>query len=815
MRTKKREKRNRGAQSVRTRFRRVVSPRQTCLILGVVYLLGSLSPSIYAQNAVEPEQTIAEVRVVGNRRVRTEDILAQIHSRPGAVFNRREANEDARRVVQMSQVYDVQVEIQENGDQVTLVFAVQESQVIEGIAFVGNKHIKTKDLEKEIGFTKGDYLDLYTVRRGAEAIAEKYRKKGYYSVHVEVDEAKLRDELQVAYTITEGPKCRVEKITFVGNHSIRKGKLKAQIKTKAHFPIFQKGLLDDEKLEEDRLSIASYYLAEGYLDARVFVQKRFNDERTRAYVDFVIEEGDQYQIVAIFPEGNTTFTDEELLAALPLHVGQVLTEERKTRAEKKLKDMYGEKGYLYFRVNFVPEFTDRAGEIVLRMRINEGRAYRLGRLLIQGNRVSQDKIIRRDFDYYSFSPGLLYNAEAADRARRRLQGSGWYEKVTVEPLAAPGDPNSRDALVEVTEGLTGLVTFGVGIGSNNGVAGQLSIEERNFDLSNWPSSWDEFFSGKSLRGGGQLLRFDFFPGTQETRGRITFQEPYLFDQPYYLNVEAHLFKRYQESYLERRRGGGFTIGKRFDNFWNVDVGFNAEVVRVSDLDTQDADGDPNTPGMAVSAPREVQKVEGDNFLTSITLGLGRDTTDRLNRATEGYKFRASYEQFGAMGGDFTFGKVHVGGTHFQTLYEDLRERRTVLISQVRYNTIVGDAPVFEKFYAGGIGSVRGYDYRGISPRGTNPVTGREGNDPIGSDFLLLAGLEVNQPLYEETLFGKLFMDSALIDEGPWRYSVGVGVDIMIPQLLGNVPMQFNLAVPFNEDDQDETQVFSFTFGFRY
>ena len=788
-----------------------------------VSLLLSLGSGAAGQPTVGPEgKRISDVQIVGNRRVRTEVILAQIHSRPGAAFNRKVADEDARRLVQMSEVYDVRCDIQESDDSVVLVFTVRESQVINAIRFEGNKKIKDKRLAEKIGIQAGNYFDQYLVRRAVEEIRRAYRDKGYYSVQVDYDAQGLELTRNLVFRIIEGPKCRIRKIRYTGNDQVPTRKLKGQVSSKWHFPIFSKGLLDDEKLEEDRLSIAAYYYAQGYLDARVFVEKRFNDLRTKATVEFVIEEGDAYHVAAIRVEGNTVFTDDEICEVLVIEEGRLLTEDRKLRSTRELERMYGAKGYLYFSVDIEESFTDREGEIIVTLRIREGRPYHLNKLIIKGNKTSQDKIIRRDFDRYAFSPGLLYDRSASDRARRRLSCTKWFDSVTIQPSG--NDPNSRDALVEVEEGLTGLLTFGVGVGSNNGVSGQLSVEERNFDISNWPGSWGELFSGRSFRGGGQQLRFDFFPGTEETRGQISFSEPYLFDQPYYLNTSVYLRRRFQESYLERRRGGNLTVGRRFENQWSADVGVKVEVVQVTDLDDarvqilgKDTPDDPNddTFERQITAPKEVEAVEGDNLLTSVTFGVGRDTTDREFRPTEGYFIRISYEQFGAFDGDHTFGKFSSGGTHFLTIFEDLQERRTVIASNFRYSTIVGDAPVFEKYYAGGIGSVRGFDFRGISPRGVNQVTDRKSSDPIGSDFLVLAGSELSHPLFEETVFGKLFVDTALIEEGSWRVGIGTGVDIMIPQLLGLVPMQFNFTLPLAKEDEDDTEVFSFTLGFRY
>ena len=157
-----------------------------------------------------------------------------------------------------------------------------------------------------------------------------------------------------------------------------------------------------------------------------------------------------------------------------------------------------------------------------------------------------------------------------------------------------------------------------------------------------------------------------------------------------------------------------------------------------------------------------------------------------------------------MGGEFSFGSFSAGGTWYLPVHEDLLERRTVLATRVRYNQIVGEAPVFERFYAGYLGSIRGFKFRGVSPRAGRRL------DPIGSESLFLAGTELSVPLYEETIYGKLFCDTALLEEGPYRVAVGVGLEMVIPQM--NQPIQIKFTVPVAYEDQDGRKGVRFWFG---
>ncbi|KPK72226.1 MAG: hypothetical protein AMJ79_15900, partial [Phycisphaerae bacterium SM23_30] len=182
-------------------------------------------------------------------------------------------------------------------------------------------------------------------------------------------------------------------------------------------------------------------------------------------------------------------------------------------------------------------------------------------------------------------------------------------------------------------------------------------------------------------------------------------------------------------------------------------------------------------------------------------------TDFIYRPADGYRLNAAWEQAGAMGGDFSYATVTGGLSLYRTVYMDLAERKTVWAGNVRGNYIIGEAPVFERFYAGGIGTLRGFDYRGVSPRaGVH-------DDPIGSEYMLLAGMELIHPFYEEGIYGKLFCDSGLLSEGPYRVSLGLGLELVIPQMY--IPLQFNFGFPVILDDKDEREVFSFMMGITF
>jgi outer membrane protein assembly factor BamA len=207
-------------------------------------------------------------------------------------------------------------------------------------------------------------------------------------------------------------------------------------------------------------------------------------------------------------------------------------------------------------------------------------------------------------------------------------------------------------------------------------------------------------------------------------------------------------------------------------------------------------------------PGELTDIEGDNIIAGIGFDIGKRSTDDIYKPAKGYDFKTGYEQLSI---DHTFGIWSTTLVNYRTLHEDLAERKTVMATKLLAGTVVGDTPAFEKFYAGGTGiyGIRGFRYRGISTRtGTN-------KDPVGSDWIFMANAEVTVPVVGESLSALFFVDSGAIDSGGYRMSIGSGVELQIPWLMGPVPMRFEYGIPVMKDDDDKTHNFSFSVGMNF
>lgn len=732
--------------------------------------------------------------------------------------------------------------------------AAVEKFTVESIDFDFGEHkgsYKDKKLLEKLGFETGD--DIIWAEPGRENLEKFYHEEGFAFVQVslktEPAAGEAEGKLKLTYEIDEGPKVRIGRISIRGNDALKDGALKQALKTTGKKWFFWSKSYLLEKLTRDLNKLKDIYWNKGFLahtityslspdilDPAVIAQER-KRQKCKVNITFEIEEGPVYTVGKILlkfmddggktteqivlkstdPEDQQarteswTFDEKQLRDRVKLEPAQIYSERTANSDTEQLRMLYGTNGFINARIKLLrPVFIPDTHAVNMEFEIFEGRQYRIGRIDITGNKEIQDTAIRRILDEYDFFPAHLYNAgiapkEGGGELEKKVQRMTLAEEVTITPMGQAYGPKDakvlgQDAEVNIKEGLTGNIWPGVGVSSDHGFIGQLIYDERNFDITDWPENLGELIPGRSFRGAGQSFRIGAEPGTEMSQYSVSFGDPYWGgepNKPIRLGVAGSSWERIRESYDEGRIKGSVGFEKRYNHgLWFRSINFRAEEVDVDDIDTD--------------APVEIQLIEGGNFIAGIKLGIERNSTDDEFMPSKGSIFDASYEQ---VGGDHSFGILKGAQRWYRTLHEDLAERKTILAIKLLGATTLDEAPAFEKFYGGGTGtySMRGFDYRGVSTRGINPVTS-ERDDPIGSAWIFLANAEVTVPLTGENFAALFFIDSGTIDSGGYRAAAGAGIQIMIPQWFGPVPMRFELAVPSMKDDDDETQVFSFSVG---
>lgn len=674
---------------------------------------------------------------------------------------------------------------------VLVVFEMRARPTITEIRFEGNDKVGERKLRSFVPLKAGDLVDRFAVREGAAAITDHYHSLGYTEATVSTEDALLEQQGVLLYRIDEGARTRVTEITFLGSETFPRRELMKQIESRTSFWIFRSGAFDADRVESDARRLERYHRDEGFLDARVTHRVEPTEKPGDLRLLFEVHEGTRYRVERLLFTGQSAFAESDFRPLMQTTEG-VFVRARLLEADANaIRGLYGENGYIYATVTPSRLFSDTPGWVVVTLDVREGDQYRVGRVVVRGNTRTKDKVVRRELNLYP--PDDLWNTKSARDAEQSLRESRYFDAAQVYPVG--DEPGVRDVVMDVREAeRAGNFIFGVGVTSNSGLVGSVVLDLQNFDLNDVPRSFSEFFKFRSFYGAGQRVRIELEPGTDVNRLRLDFTEPYLFDRPLRGDVSTYLFTRGRDGYDEERIGTTLSLGRRFPRGplagWAGEVALRLEAIEVSDID--------------LLAARAIREDKGSSILTSLKVSLAIDRTDSRFLPTRGDRFRASYEQAGVLGGDHDFGRALTSYTWYTALGRDELDRPTVLQLHGELGAVFGDAPVFERFYAGGIGSIRGFQFRGVGPR-----QGLEDNN-VGGDTLVLGGAEYSFPLYGESVRGHFFLDAGTVDSG-LRATLGTGIRLTI-DLLGPVPLEFNVGVPVVTRDDDEEQVFSFFIG---
>ena len=752
-------------------------------------------------------RVIEQVRILGNAQVPTSIIRNVIRSASGDKYDPATVEDDYRRVYELKKFSNVEAQVEPTTTGgVNVVFVVTEQKLIRKITYRGNVQVDTPTLESVSDLKVGQAIDSFRISLAQQAIVNTYRDKNFPEAHVDVPTDPLTQRGELIFSIVEGPQVRIRKINFIGAHYFSANQLQDKIRTNTWLPIFRPGKYDPEIVEEDMGAIRRQYSDHGFFDVRVGRKLIYSPDNTELQIDFLIDEGPRYVVEQVAFEDNQALSDARLRADLKLREGMYYDFDTVQRDVKQIVKGYSKFGFIYFapgqggandpdyfRVEPQEVFLAAPGRIKLLYRIHEGKPFRLNRILIKGNEKSQDKLVLREFR--DLVPGSVYNSGAVEDAQDRLRGLPFFSQVTATPIG--DDPEFRDLLIEVVEGKTANFKVGAGISSAGGIGGQIAFEQKNFDIANVPNDWRDIISEHAFTGAGQGFSASFEPGTIFTSADLGFTEPWLFDQPYLFSDDIYLRDALREHYIERHIGDNVTFGKRFDYINSASISLRGERVDIGRID------DPRY------RPFEILDQRGSHLVTSVGLEYQRNTVNPGVLPYEGTITSTGVELFGALGGDYSFQKYNISWSGYQTLSQDLLDRRTVLNVHLKTEFITGRSVFFERFYGGGYGNLRGFEFRGVGPRG-----GR-GRDPVGGDFSATGSVEINFPIYENILRGVIFADFGEVENdvkiGVIRTSVGPGIRFTLP-FFGQVPFAIDFGIPITRARHDQTQFISFSLG---
>lgn len=740
--------------------------------------------------------TISKVEIVGATPHARKLIQNQIRVVPGESYDEAEVSVDVRSIASLGLFYSVEAQIvPQRHHRLIVRYVVKQRRVLKRVEFQGNRHVRTKTLKDLVLAHAGKPIDPFYFRTDINAIKHLYRSKGFLYCHVTLNRADLARDI-ADYQITEGPRVFIRSVHFIGNNLYPSWFLHFKAQTSSRWKLFwflvvHKGVLSKSDLQADMAMLRHLWRKKGYLDCRAAYHLIFNPDYHRVTVDFIIHPGVRYRIGRILFKGDTVFPKAQLMKLVRFKPGMYYDRDLIKAAQRRIADKFGRAGYIYSQVTPNFAYTVQPGIVNIDFHVVEGKTYRVGRVIVRGNTQVQDHVARRQIRLF---PGQLYDTTAVRRSNQHLDALGLFAHSHITPIGSK--PGVRNALVSLTPTNTGRFAIGVGVSTDAGLLGQISVTQQNFDITDFPHSLGELLRGQAFKGNGQYFSISAEPGTVYQLYKATFAEPYLWDSPYSFRNTGYFFTEIYNTYNLNRLGDRVTLGRRITRHLNLTLAFRWENVNPNNIQSD-------------SAP-EIQAQAGNHYLSSITPGIEYNRTVGGILPYRGYELGATWEQYGTMGGNYTFSKIDLFGTYYHTLYRDLFGRRTILMLRGDVGFIpLGQSVFFERFYAGGIGSLRGFTYQGVTPRAGPQLDG------IGGNFMYVTTAEVNYPLYQKILRGVAFVDVGDVEPnvhlGQIRVDFGIGVRIILP-FFGRLPLGIDLAYPIIHGPQDHISYVSFALG---
>ena len=751
---------------------------------GVLLLWFMLVLPVGAQQAF----LIEDIRVEGLQRISAGTVFNYLPVGVGSTLEPAEFPEVIRALFQTGFFTDVSL----SRDGQILVVRVVERPAIAEIDISGNRDISGDDLRRglrEIGLAEGQVFDRALLERVEQELLRQYFNRARYAVRIDTRTRNLpRNRVAIDIEISEGVAARIRQINIVGNQAFSDRELLQafNLRTPGWFTFFTKAdQYSREKLTGDLEALNSFYLDRGYLQFNVdSAQVSISPDKRDVYITINVTEGEQYRVGSIELTGDLRVPEAELRELLTVAPGQVFSRTALSETTEALAARLGQDGYAFANINPVPDIDEAAQQVAVTFFIDPGQQVYVRRINFSGNIKTQDEVLRREMRQ---TEGRSISTADVERSRERLQRLEFLAGVAIESEPVPGTADQVDLNVTVEERPSGSVTFGVGFGQTEGLLLNFGVQQSNF------------------MGTGNEFNVAFNNSSADTRYAISYNNPFYtadgVSRGFRLNYEeTDAVELNRADYAIDRLDGQVFYGFPLNETDTLRVGIGAEDIRLKTT--------ANTPEEIIGFLDQ----EGRDFTNvTVTASLARDNRNRLIFPDQGSLNRISLDAT-LPGSDIEFYRLNLRHQSFYPLTDNLTGaiRGTLGYGDGYGNT--GALPFWERFFAGGLRTVRGFRTNTLGPRFVN-------NDPAGGDVLVAGGVDVLAPIpFLEDSSG--FRVGAFFDVGnvyaaasdfsvdELRYSVGVSFQWLSP--LG--PLVFSLAEPLNDQASDNTQGFQFSFG---
>ena len=813
------------------------------LRLCALLILIACLPQAQGQSSMQVTKIV--IKHIGPAAVSDDLITSNIRVKVGDSYVRLAVDDDVRNLYLTGQFYNLRVTDEVTANGVVLTYIVQGKPRLLEIKFTGNNKFDAAKLRKKLTSKIGEPLDERKLFTDCQEIQKLYQKSGYPGTKVtyipSIDENAGRGSVTIA--VTESPKIKITEVQFIGAQAFSERKLRGLLKTSRHWMfswLTGSGVFKADEFDDDKEKLAQFYHEKGYIDFEIKDVEFAHPTAKTMVVRFNIFEGSQYKVGAIKYTGNVLFTAADIAQAnrlahpgnalkkiklgpngLEMDVGDVFTPDGLNKDTAAIKDFYGAKGYIDVSpgsrnliVNKVPN-TER-GTMDLEFKIDEGQKAYIEKIEIRGNVKTKDRVIRREL---SVAPGDVFDMVRVNNSKLRIEGLDYFAKVDARPEPTEV-PNRKNLIVGVEEKQTGNMTLGAGFSSVDSLVGFAEIYQGNFDL----------FHPPTFTGAGQKFRLRVQYGTQRKDFETEFIEPWFLERK--LNLDATIYYReldylspnnlFRETLiggrigLKRALGSDFLIGGIGYTLQQVGINFNDNVV-VSPADPPGSIPPPPPDGHT-RVPQTLLDERGNSIISKFDASITWDTRGPGFLPNKGQQTTLTAELAGPFGGDKNYYRLELKSHWY------FKGLATGHVLEILGGTGVAESygstsqvPFYQRWYLGGLNSLRGFQFDDISPR----ENGSGSVEPIGGNTYWFGSIEYSIPIVERLRLaafydiGNVMSRSYSYDFSSYSDNWGIGLRLNLP--LGGAsgtPLRLDYGIPIHHDAFSNGKArFQFSVGF--
>jgi outer membrane protein insertion porin family len=558
------------------------------------------------------------------------------------------------------------------------------------------------------------------------------------------------------------------------------------------------GILNEEAIEQDRLTVLNLIQNEGYGDANVDLQITNAEKEGRVVITFTLNRGPLFRLNEVSFLGNTLFSDEEIEKVFLVHPEELFSPEKLRATAESIKDLYGRKGYIDTHVQFETQPVQGKPLYNIHFEIEEGAQYKIGLIRIFGNEQTKTHVILRES---LLTPGEIFDSVRLKATQDRLQNMGYFKNVNVYAVRSQDDQilgdNYRDVYIEVEESPTGSASLFFGLSSGDGIFGGLDVTETNFNYKGFKTLPKD--GPSAMRGGGEYAHAKVTLGSRQRSYLTSWLTPYFNDTLWRVGFELTLT---QDQHLQAKKyeidsfGGSLFASYPLTPYWTLGTKYRAKHEKVD---------------VSHHASKSEQKARSSDNISATSLSFIFDSTDHIMKPHNGLRSQIELE-FAGVGGTVCFLKYLYNNSFYQHLWRNgtLKYRWDFrFIQPIWWTNSAEDIPKGERFFIGGQNSVRGFRDFDLGPHYPN-------GDPKGGNSVSILSLEYNHEIFS-MLDGFLFIDAGAISQRKFRinqYQLSYGIGARI-EIMNRMPITVGYGIPVNARHRGQIHRFFFSMGGQF